>query len=310
MKFKGQHILSTKQFDKNGLLAFFEVVKKMEKVLEDAVIHGKQSKLCEGKILATLFYEPSTRTRFSFETAMLRLGGRVISNFDMLKTSSAVKMETLFDTGKVVSQMADVIAMRHPEVGSVAELARFSDVPVINAGDGSGDHPTQGLLDVYTIWKEKRKLNGLTVGIIGDLKHSRVFHSQCEILKFFNVNFVLISPKALSLPDKFKKEIGKFVEVEDLSKVIDDLDVISVNRIQTERFQSEKEAEKFRGKFVVSSSIMKKAKKDAIILCPLPRREELPMEIDNDPRAKYFEQIKNGVCVRMALFCEIFGVTV
>lgn len=314
MKFKHQHILSTKQFDKNDLLAFFEIVKKMERVVEEAVKEGKQSKLCEGKILATLFYEPSTRTRCSFETAMLRLGGRVISNFDMLKTSSAVKSETLSDTGKVVSQMADVIAMRHPVVGSVAELAAFSDVPVINAGDGIGEHPTQGLLDLYTIWKNKGGISGLTVGVIGDLKNGRVPHSQCSFLKYFGCKFIFVSPDALKMPAEITAELRacgcEVIETEDLAEVIDEMDIISMTRIQRERFANDEEYGKYAGSYILDGSMMDLAKKDAVVIHPLPRVDEISDEVDGDPRAKYFEQVRNGVVVRMALICDVLGVEI
>ena len=276
----------------------------MEKVLADAK-NGKQSDLLAGRIMATLFYEPSTRTRFSFEAAMLRLGGRVLSNADMMQTSSAKKSETLADTGKVVSQMADVIVMRHPVAEALHELAEGSDVPVINAGNGSEDHPTQGLLDAYTIWKEKGGVDGLTIGIIGDMKYSRVLHSQVLLFsQFEKVKFVFISPEELRLPEELKKGVD-FIETENLADAIGDLDVISVNRIQEERFESQAEAEKYRGKFVVRPEFLGSAKKDSIILCPLPRREELPVEIDSDPRAKYFEQVENGVAVRMALLKKV-----
>jgi len=314
MKFKDQHILSTNQFDKNDLLAFFEVVKKMEKVVEEAVVGGKQAKLCEGKILATLFYEPSTRTRFSFETAMLRLGGRVISNFDMLKTSSAVKSETLYDTGKVISQMADVIAMRHPEVGSVEKLAKGSDVPVINAGDGIGEHPTQALLDLYTIWKNKGTVSGLTIGMIGDLKNGRVPHSQCSLLKHFGCKFIFVSPEGLKMPEEIVTELKAYgcevSETEDLAEAIDDMDVIGMTRIQRERFANDEEYGKYAGSYVLDAELMAVAKTDAIVLHPLPRVDEISDEVDSDPRAKYFEQVQNGVCVRMALFCDVFGIAV
>jgi aspartate carbamoyltransferase len=312
MKFKGQHILSTKQFDKNSLLAFFGRMKKMEKVVVDGVVGGKQSKLCEGKILATLFYEPSTRTRFSFETAMLRLGGRVISNFDMLKTSSVAKMESLRDTGKVVSQMVDVIAMRHPEVGSVEELAKGSDVPVINAGDGIGEHPTQALLDLYTIWKNKGDVSGLTVGMIGDLKNGRVPHSQCSLLKHFGCKFIFVSPVALKMPRDVVAELKacgcEIIEVEELAEVVGKMDVICMTRIQKERFSSEKEYERYAGRYILDGKMMKLAKKNAIVLHPLPRVDEISSDVDDDVRAKYFEQVKNGVAVRMALICEVLGI--
>lgn len=304
MDFKGQHILSTKQFDKGGLLEIFDEAKKMEKVIEDSK-KGKVSDLLAGRLMATLFYEPSTRTRFSFEAAMQRLGGRVLSNADMMMTSSAKKSETLWDTGKVVSQMVDVIVMRHPVAEALHELADGSDVPVLNAGNGAEDHPSQALLDSYTIWKEKGGIDGLVIGVVGDLKHSRVLHSQILAFnRFEGVKFVLISPGELKLPEELKKGVD-FIETENLADVIADLDVISVNRIQEERFASQAEADKYRGKFVVKPEFLKEARKDAIVLCPLPRREELPVEIDSDPRAKYFEQVGNGVAVRMALLKKV-----
>lgn len=304
MDFIGRHILSTKQFDKKSLLEIFDEAKKMEKVIADAK-KGKVSDLLAGRVMATLFYEPSTRTRFSFEAAMQRLGGRVLSNADMMTTSSAKKSETLWDTGKVVSQMADVIVMRHPNAEALHELADGSDVPVLNAGNGAEDHPSQALLDSYTIWKEKGGIDGLTIGVIGDLKHSRVLHSQILAFnQFEGVKFVLISPGELKLPGEFRAGID-FIETENLADVMGDLDVISVNRIQEERFASQAEADKHRGKFVVKKEFLAEAKKDAIVLCPLPRREELPVEIDSDPRAKYFEQVGNGVAVRMALLKKV-----
>lgn len=301
MKFFRQHILSTKQFDKQGLLSLFAEAKKMEGILKN----GKSGRDMEGKIMATLFYEPSTRTRFSFETAMLRLGGRVVSNADMAQTSSFKKLETLEDTGKVVSQMVDVIVMRHPEPGSVAILAENSDVPVLNAGDGPVEHPTQALMDLYTIRKKFEKIDGLTIGMVGDLKNSRVQHSQCGLLKHFKVKFVLCSPKGLEMPSgivKDLKESGTKIEVmNDLKKFMGMVDVISVSRIQKERFVSEREYKKFAGSFVIDAGLMKFAKKSAMMIHPLPRVDEIAVEVDKDPRARYFEQVKNGVVVRMAL---------
>lgn len=298
MNLKGQHILSTRQFDKEVLLRLFAQAQNYEGKGGDGAM--------KGKIMATLFCEPSTRTRFSFETAMLRLSGNVVSNFDMMNNSSFTKRETLFDTGKVVSQMADVIVMRHPEPSALHELARGSEVPVINAGNGPEDHPTQALLDAYTIWKEFGGLDGLTVGVIGDLKYSRVLHSQVMLLKNFGVKFVFVSPKELGLPEELKEGI-EFVESEDLSEVVGEMDVISVNRIQEERFASKEEAGQFRGKFVVNKVILAKAKEKAVVLCPLPRVEELPTEIDEDLRIRFFQQVKNGVFVRMALLKMVLG---
>jgi len=310
MKFYKENILSTKQFDKNSLIELFRNTQIMEEILSK----DKPCKIAEGKILATLFFEPSTRTRFSFETAMNRLGGRVISNSDMLKTSSAVKMESLEDTGKVVSQMADVIAMRHPESGSVFKLASKSDVPVINAGDGSSEHPTQALLDVYTIWKKYKKLDGLTIGIIGDLKYGRVPHSQVDLLRNFDVKFIFVAPDALKMPrdifNKLRDDGFEIKETEDLGEVIADMNVISMTRIQKERFDSEREYEKYKGVYVLDKTLMKMAKKDSIIIHPLPRVDEISPELDDDSRAKYFEQVGNGVAIRMALMCSVLGLEV
>lgn len=295
MDYKGQHILSTKQFDKDGLLELFEEAKRMETEGGDL----------SGKLMATLFYEPSTRTRFSFEVAMNRLGGMVISNADMMTTSSHKKRETLEDTGKVVSKMVDVIVMRHPEAGSVAKLASKSEVPVINAGDGSSEHPTQGLLDLYTVWKEKGTLDGLIWGMVGDLKNSRVFHSQADLLRHFDVKFVLVSPEGLEMPTDYIN--GEYRESKELAVVISEMDVISSNRIQEERFANPEEAEKYRGAFVIDEVMMRGAREDAILLNPLPRVDEIAVGVDDDPRAKYFDQVERGVYVRMALLKKVLG---
>jgi aspartate carbamoyltransferase catalytic subunit len=295
MEFKGQHILSTKQFDKDGLLALFEEAKRMESEGGDL----------NGKLMATLFYEPSTRTRFSFEAAMNRLGGKVMSNADMITTSAHTKRETLEDTGKVVSKIVDVIVMRHPEKGSVAKLAEKSEVPVINAGDGASEHPTQGLLDLYTVWKEKGTLDGLVWGMVGDLKNSRVFHSQADLMRHFDVKFVLVSPEGLEMPTDYIN--GEFRESNDLASVIGDMDVVSTNRIQEERFATTEEAEKYRGALVLDEVMMRGAKEDAVVLNPLPRVDEITVGVDDDPRAKYFDQVENGVYVRMALLKKVLG---
>lgn len=296
MKLKGQHILSTKQFDRDLLLELFEEVKRMEEIIRGP---GKTD-LLSGKVMATIFFEPSTRTRFSFETAMLRLGGMVVSNPDMMKNSSIKKQETLWDTGKVLSQMVDVIAMRHPVPGTVAELAEGSDVPVMNAGDGSNEHPTQGLLDLYTIWKKFGRIDGLKIGMVGDLKNSRVQHSELDLLRHFDVEFVFISPAEVAMPNEYKEGV-KFRESESMAEVIGELDVLSTSRLQEERFENPEDCEKLRGSFILHREILEQAKEDLIILSPLPRVEELPKEVDDDARAKYFEQVGNGVAVRMAL---------
>lgn len=298
------HILSTDQFDKERLLKLFEEADKMEQVLE---VGGED--ILHGKIMATLFFEPSTRTRFSFESAMLRLGGQVISNADMLNTSSLRKQETLEDTGKTVSQMADVIVMRHPEAGSVEKLSSGCTVPVINGGDGPNDHPTQGLLDVYTIWKERGSIDGLTIGMVGDLKFGRVVHSQCKLLKHFDVKFIFVSPKGLEMNSEIAQEMTKYGRevrlAEDLSEVIGDMDVISMTRVQEERFENKSEYEKHADSYVLDKKLMEQAKDDAIVIHPLPRVNEISKEVDEDIRAKYFEQPKNGVAVRMALLKQV-----
>ncbi len=266
----------------------------------------------EGKILATLFYEPSTRTRFSFESAMKRLGGDLISNSHMHYTSSAKKGETLYDTGRVISQMADVIAMRHPEKGSIAELASGAIVPVVNAGDGPGDHPTQGLLDLFTIWLELGRLDDFTIAMVGDLKYGRVPHAQCELLKNFSgVRFVFVAPEALAMPREIIADLEEagheVVETEDLDSVIGEADVIADTRIQQERFESEEEYLKYKGIYVIDEQVMARAKESAILMHPLPRVDEITVAVDSDPRARYFKQVENGVAMRMAILAELLG---
>lgn len=299
MNFKGQHILTARQFDKEGLFAVFEEAKKMEKIVEG----GRDSDILAGKYMATLFFEASTRTRFSFEVSMQRLGGKVVSNADMKGTSSLRKQETLEDTAKVVSQMVDVLVIRHSDVGSLAKFAAGSDVPVINAGEGAAEHPTQGLLDLYTILKHKGGFDGLTVGLMGDLKNSRVQHSECTLLKHFDVKFVFHSPSSLMVPEETLNELkGHDVKIVDsMEELIGVSDVISVSRVQQERFENEEEYRKVAGSYILNADMMRLARKDAIVIQPLPRVDEVAVEVDNDPRAKYFEQVRNGVAVRMAL---------
>lgn len=302
MEFKGQHILTSKQFDKASLLELFKTAADMESIIAKV----GQTDLLKGKVMASLFFEPSTRTRFSFETAMHRLGGSVVMNFDMINSSSLTKLETLYDTGKVVSQMVDVIVARHVEKGGVVSIADGSDVPVINAGDGPGEHPTQGLLDLYTIWKEKGRLDGLTVGMVGDLKYGRVPHSQLQLLSHFDVKFVLISPEALKMPSEFS-EMVEALESEDFEAHIGDMDVISMTRVQKERFDDAEEYNKYADAYILDAELMKKAKSDAIVLHPLPRVKEIAQDVDDDERAKYFDQVKNGVAVRMALLLKVLS---
>lgn len=304
-----QHLLSSQDLNRDELLG---LLKRAVEFLP-TVQGRKRLQLAEGKILATLFYEPSTRTRFSFETAMLRLGGHVISNADMMSTSSAKKGETLYDTGKMASTFADVIAMRHPQAGSVAELAQGSSVPVVNGGDGPGDHPTQGLLDVFTIQNSLGRLDHFTIAMVGDLKYSRVVHSQCEYLKHFEgIKFILVSPEALKMPveivERLRAKGFEVTETTDLESVMGEMDVLSDTRIQQERFASEEEYQKYNGVYVLTPELMKKAKPNMIVIDPLPRVNHIDPAVDADPRAKYFEQVQNGVAMRMAILAQLLGV--
>lgn len=302
-----QHLLNSKDLSHTDLLTLLD---RAEEFLPTVEGRSKLN-LAQGKILATLFYEPSTRTRFSFETAMLRLGGMVISNADMGTTSSAKKGETLYDTGKMVSTFADIIAMRHPQAGSVGQLATGSSVPVVNGGDGAGDHPTQGLLDVFTIRKCLGRLDKFTIAMVGDLKNSRVVHSQCEFLMHFDgITFILVSPEALKLPTELVEKLRtKFevLETENLESVMGEMDVLSHTRIQEERFADPAEYLKFKGVYVLTEDLMAKAKKDMIVIHPLPRVDEIDSAVDNDPRAKYFDQPRYGVAVRMAVLATLLG---
>lgn len=301
------HLLHSRDLSPAEILKFLDRAEEFLPIVEQRGILD----IGRGKILATLFYEPSTRTRFSFETAMLRLGGGVISNADMSSTSSAKKGESLYDTGKMASTFADIIVMRHPEAGSVAELARGSSVPVVNGGDGPGDHPTQGLYDIFTIRKCLGHLNDFTIAMVGDLKNSRVVHSQCEYLMHFEgVRFILVSPEALKMPPEIVEKLRtKFevVETADLESVMGEMDVLSDTRIQQERFESEAEYIKYNGVYVLTPALMAKAKKDMIVIDPLPRLNHIDPAVDSDPRAKYFEQVRNGVAVRMAILAKLLG---
>lgn len=302
------NLLSSKDLTKEDILKVMEIAEEM-------LPYARKEKVSDemkGKALATLFYEPSTRTRFSFETAMIRLGGAVISNAQMNETSSAKKGESLSDTGRVVSCFADVIVMRHSDSGSVAELAKGAVVPVINAGDGVNDHPTQGLLDVFTMWREFKGVDGLTIGMVGDLKNGRVPHSQCEYLKNFEgVKFVFVSPKELAMPGEIVSSLRacghEVFETTDLKSVVCKLNVLACTRIQQERFSSEKEYFKHKGVYVIDTDLMKTVKKDAIVMHPLPRIDEISVGVDADLRAKYFEQVTNGVAVRMGVIRLILG---
>ncbi len=272
----------------------------------------KYAEKCRRKKLATLFYEPSTRTRLSFEAAMLELGGSVIG-FSEAASSSASKGESVADTAKVMSAYADIIAMRHPQEGAPYVASRNATVPVINAGDGGHNHPTQTLTDLLTISREKGRLNGLTVGFCGDLKYGRTVHSLIAALaRYENIKIVLISPKELTIPSYVRYEIlnknsMEYVETTDLEGAMPNLDVLYMTRIQKERFEEEADYERLKDSYILTEEKLKSAKNDLAILHPLPRVNEISVKVDNDPRACYFKQVHNGKYIRMALILQLLS---
>jgi aspartate carbamoyltransferase catalytic subunit len=284
-------------------------------VVADEMNHAIQNKqkldLCKGKILATLFYEASTRTRLSFESAMFRLGGSVLG-FSSTEGSSVSKGESLADTIRTVASYSDVIAIRHPNEGSARVASQFSQVPIINGGDGGHQHPTQTLLDLYTILKEKGSFDNLSVLISGDLKFGRTTHSLAISLARFGVKMCFASPPGLEMPDYIMRTLSNEFQVvpkvaNNIRDFINDVDVIYVTRVQRERL-GEMEYLKYRDAYVVSEEMLRSAKKDAIVLHPLPRVNEIARDVDKDPRALYFKQAYNGVPVRMALIATLLGV--
>lgn len=273
----------------------------------------KYSKKCENKILATLFFEPSTRTRLSFESAMLSLGGKTLG-FSDANSSSSSKGESVSDTVKVVSCYSDIIAMRHPKEGAPLVASMSSNVPIINAGDGGHNHPTQTLTDLLTIKKEKGRLDNLTVGFCGDLKFGRTVHSLIQALsRQTGIKLVLISPDELKIPDYVKTDVldkygMEYVETTSLEDVMGELDVLYMTRVQQERFFSEDEYLRLRDSYILTLDKLSLAKKDMCVLHPLPRVNEISVDVDSDPRACYFKQVQNGKYVRMALIMNLLGI--
>lgn len=274
---------------------------------------SRYSEICHGKKLATLFYEPSTRTRLSFEAAMLNLGGSVLG-FSDGSNSSASKGESVADTIKVVSCYSDIIAMRHPKEGAALVASMNASVPVINAGDGGHQHPTQTLTDLTTIHSLKGRLDNLTIGLCGDLKFGRTVHSLINALsRYEGIRFVLISPEELKLPSYIRKETLEkknieFKEIEDLEDAMPELDILYMTRVQKERFFNEEDYIRLKDKYILDTAKMKLAKPDMLVLHPLPRVNEISVEVDNDPRAVYFKQAQYGVYIRMALIMKLLGV--
>lgn len=304
---KNRHLIDPMDFTLEELESIFKLGEQIMKNPE------KYQDTCKGKILATLFYEPSTRTRFSFETAMLRLGGQVVG-FSEPGSSSVSKGESIADTIRTVGCYADIIAMRHPQEGSSKIASLYSSIPVINAGDGGHQHPTQTLTDLLTIKTTKGNLEGNVIGLCGDLKNGRTVHSLLKAMsRYKNNKFILISPQELGVPEYIKKEILQknnieFQEVRTIEEAIEKVDILYMTRIQRERFDSEEEYMRLKDSYVLDKNKLDKGKDDLIVLHPLPRVNEIAYDVDEDPRAKYFYQAKCGMYVRMALIAKLLGV--
>ncbi|MBR4807659.1 MAG: aspartate carbamoyltransferase [Lachnospiraceae bacterium] len=304
-----RHLMSPLDFSVDELDRLFDLANDIENNRE------KYAHSCEGKKLATCFYEPSTRTRLSFEAAMLNLGGSVLG-FSDAGSSSASKGESVSDTIRVISCYADICAMRHPKEGAPLVASQKSLVPVINAGDGGHQHPTQTLTDLLTIRSMKGRLGNLTIGICGDLKFGRTVHSLINaLIRYPDVNFVLISPEELRIPSYIRDDVLihnniNFKEVVRLEEVMGELDILYMTRVQRERFFNEEEYLRMKGFYILDKEKMKFAKDDMLILHPLPRVNEISVEVDEDPRAAYFQQAQYGVYVRMALILTLLGIEV
>ena len=304
--FYGQDIISVSQFDKPRLDYIFGVAHEMRVLVE----RFGSADLLQGKILANLFYEPSTRTSSSFMAAMLRLGGQVIP-INNVQYSSVTKGESLPDTVRTLESYSDVIVLRHPEVGAAATAARYASKPVINAGDGVGEHPTQALLDLFTIVEELGAVDKLKIAMVGDLKYGRTVHSLTKLLINYDVEFVFVAPEILAMPDDVLEAVQaaghKHTLTTDVHEVIGDADVLYVTRVQKERFSDMAQYDRVKEHYVVDEALMAKAKSRMIVMHPLPRVNEISYAIDDDPRAAYFRQMRNGMYIRMALLSAVLG---
>ena len=301
-----KHLIDIKDLSVEEINELIKVAKNIIKSPD------KYSHKCDGKILATLFFEPSTRTRLSFESAMLRLGGNVLG-FSEASSSSVSKGESVADTIHVVGGYSDVIAMRHPKEGAPFVASVKSSVPIINAGDGGHNHPTQTLTDLLTISQEKGKLDNLTIGLCGDLKFGRTVHSLINaMLRYKNIKFVLISPDELKLPEYMVKILEasgvEYKETNDIEEYMGDLDILYMTRVQKERFFNEQDYIRLKDYYILNKDKLKNAKKDLTIMHPLPRVNEIATDVDDDPRAAYFRQAEYGVYIRMALIMYMLGV--
>jgi len=305
LEFKDRDIISIKDFSREEIDHILKSAAAMEPLAK------KGSDMLRGKMLATLFFEPSTRTRLSFESAMLRLGGSAIG-FAEPKVASVEKGENLADTVRVVESYADVLAVRHPLEGAARVAAEFASVPIINAGSGAEEHPTQALLDLYTMVKEKKSIDGLSIALVGDLRYGRTVHSLSYALSNYKVKLYLISPESLRMRREVLETVkGRMRVVENavLEEVISELDVLYVTRIQKERFPDPAEYAKVKGVYKIDLNLLKNAKEDMIVLHPLPRVDEISAEVDGTPHARYFQQVWNGIVTRMALLALILGAT-
>ena len=302
-----KHLIDIKDLSTQEIDELIKVAKDIIKNKE------KYAKKCEGKKLATLFYEPSTRTRLSFEAAMMELGGNVLG-FSSASSSSVSKGESVADTVRVVGGYADIIAMRHPKEGAPLVAAMKSEVPIINAGDGGHNHPTQTLTDLLTIQCEKHRLSNLTIGICGDLKFGRTVHSLISAMsRYQNIKFILISPKELKLPDYIKTDILEknkieYYETNDIEEYMQDLDILYMTRVQKERFFNEDDYIRLKDYYILNKEKLKNAKEDLCIMHPLPRVNEISTDVDDDKRACYFKQAKYGKYIRMALILKLLEI--
>jgi aspartate carbamoyltransferase catalytic subunit len=303
LKFEGRDIISVKDFSRKEIEYILKIAQAMEPIA------AKGSDMLKGKILATLFFEPSTRTRLSFEAAMHKLGGSAIG-FAEAEIASVKKGENLADTVRVVENYADVIALRHPLEGAARLASEFAKVPIINGGSGAEEHPTQALLDLYTITKEKGKIDGLKIALIGDLRYGRTVHSLAYALSLYDIELYLVAPESLKMRREVLETIKEKIPVTirtSLEKVTSQVDVLYVTRIQKERFPEPAEYAKVKGTYKINLETLNKTKEDLIILHPLPRMDEISAEVDNTSHARYFQQVWNGTVVRMAILALILG---
>jgi carbamoyl-phosphate synthase/aspartate carbamoyltransferase/dihydroorotase/carbamoyl-phosphate synthase/aspartate carbamoyltransferase len=303
----GMNILSVDQFDKAKIDYIFARAREMREMVQRV---GAVD-LVKGNVLACIFYEPSTRTSSSFIAAMERLGGSVIPITSGVKFSSVSKGETLQDTMRTLEQYADVIVLRHPQIGAAKAAAEAASVPVINAGDGAGEHPTQALLDLFTIQEELGTLDGLTVSMVGDLRFGRTVHSLSKLLSMYNVKLNLVSPEMLRLPLTIMNQVREtgieVSETHDVADIVGDTDVLYVTRVQKERFSDLGEYEQVKDMYEITTDLLTHAKEKMVVLHPLPRVGEIHYDVDKDPRAAYFRQVRNGMYIRMALLAGVLG---